>query len=204
MNRVSELPSPSPQQVPELGTRSKNDAVSKEDVRCFRELRGKGQKRKDKPSEHDEQGHIPRHRKKDSHDTRDQNNPQLLGDRILQNFRGGDEIVSGEVVREQSPPVENKVMEQIARMCQQLLVSQSSETQSPMRFVLKESLLPETSLLAEPVDGGGMRLRFISKSSESLTLLRKHREGIAARARRGASRGISVEVEIVEEEGDNP
>ena len=147
-----------------------------------------------------EQGHVPLHRKKDPHDTPDQNDQQLLGDRILQNFHGGEETVSGKVVHEQSPPTESEAMEQIARMCRQLLVSQSSETQPPMRFVLKESLLPGTSLIAESIDGGGMRLRFVSKSSESLALLRRHREGIAARARRGASRGMSVEVEVIEED----
>ena len=204
MNRVSESPPPLPQQSPEPATRGKNDTVSKEDVRRFRELRGKDRKREDKPSEHDEQEHIPLHRKKDPHDARDQNDQQLLADRILQNFHSGDGTVSGEVVHEKSPLVESEAMEQIARMCRQLLVSKSSETQSPMRFVLKESLLPGTSLLAEPMDGGGMRLRFISKSSESLALLRKHRAGIAARARRGASKGISVEVEIAEEEAQYP
>lgn len=200
MNRVSESPSPSPQQTLEPDTRGKNTTVNKENIRCFRELRGKARKREDKSKEHNEQECIPQRRKKGPHDTRDQNDQQLLGDRILQNFHSGDRTVSDEVVHEQSPSVRSKAMEQIARMCQQLLVSQSSEVQPPMRFVLKESLLPGTSLLAEPIDGGGMRLRFISKSSESLELLRKHREGIVARARRGASRGMSVEVEVVEEE----
>ena len=240
MNRVSESPPPPSQQSPEPYARSKNATVNEEDVRQFREMRGKNRKRGDKPSDqneqehiplhrkkgphdtpdqneqghiplhrkkgpHDtpgqnEQGHVPLHRKKDPHDTPDQNDQQLLGDRILQNFHGGEETVSGKVVHEQSPPTESEAMEQIARMCRQLLVSQSSETQPPMRFVLKESLLPGTSLIAESIDGGGMRLRFVSKSSESLALLRRHREGIAARARRGASRGMSGEGEVIEED----
>ena len=200
MNRVSEPP-PIPQQhAQELNTRGKDNAVTKEDVRRFRELRGKTRKREDKPSARSEQGHIPLHRKKNPHETHDQTGQQLLGDRILQGFHGGDKAVGGEVVHEQSAPVKSESMEQIGRMCQQLLVSRSSDASAPMRFVLKEALLPGTSLLAEPIDGGGMRLRFVSKSSESLALLRKHREGIASRARQGARRGMSVEVEIVEEE----
>ena len=211
MERISETP-PSAGQAAQESPQDKK-ALNGEDVRRFRELRRKQKqsetqntrpqktRRRKEPETSNRQEPVSRQQDKQPREENNEAAQQLLGDRILQGFQTSESTPTTEA-KQPSALSGSEAVEQISRLCRQFLVARSSGDAAPMRFVLKESLLPNTSLLAEPLAEGGVRLRFLSSSPESLALLRRHRKGIAARAQAGASKGMSVEVEVVEEEAE--
>ena len=211
MERISESRPSAGQATQELPQDKK--PLNGEDVRRFRELRRKQKqsetqntrpqktRRQKEPETSNRQEPVSRQQDKQPREESNEAAQQLLGDRILQGFHTGDNASTTDI-KQPSTFSGSEAAEQISRLCRQFLVAQSSGDAAPMRFVLKESLLPNTSLLAEPLAEGGVRLRFVSSSPESLALLRRHRKGIAARAQAGASKGMSVEVEVIEEEAE--